>query len=465
MIELYPHQVDAVSWMQSRERSRDIHGIRGGILGDEMGLGKTITVLECIRREGGRTLIVCPLCLVDQWISECDRVGIPTICIRTRDDLYDPLQVGPSGVVIAAHTCFTMSHQRSWLMLNVYKLIFQRLVVDEAHMIRNRNSTISRNLCAFPSDIRWAVSGTPVVNVVIPPRCVHAKTERTRDSIAYAAFLTNNTPDYREIGKYLSSHMSEIMLRRLKTEVWSSRTNVLTYHGALEPAERRVYDRVYSAGVKACSEDSNEEVCIVTLMLRLRQICSTASWKFEFLRQEIGSLPVGTKSLVFCSFRDEIDRVNEALEGCIDVVMQYHGSVPQAERLQVIETFRQPSHESMVIVMQVDCGGTGLNLQEAQHVFIMSPTWSPSVERQAIGRADRVTTNHTVRVHRLVTQSSIESFMYNRQHTKDCVTETLLSETPADIRGRLMSANGMLPAEWNDLCNITTFFDDDMSDE
>lgn len=461
-LQLYPHQVQAVSWMMSRERQRDCHGIRGGILADEMGLGKTITILECIRRTNiGPTLIACPLCLVHQWASESRRMGFEPICISERSALYDHEKPDASSIVIVSFTCLNM---RQMPFCMVYKTRFHRIVVDEAHKIRNPYTSLSKNLCSFPAPVRWAVTGTPMVNVVIPPRSVHTKTNKIRDTVAYALFLTTNSRTSKELGQVLSSRMSEIMLRRLKRDVLrhaNRNVRITTFHGDLTPEEQSRYDSLHSMGVWACNnkkEGEGADVHVVTLILELRKICSAASWKFDTVGDHIVSLPRGTKSLVFCTFRSEIERVMQTLDGSVDVLMEYHGGVSQTERQQMIETFRESTYRSVVMVVQIDCGGTGLNLEDAQHVYITSPTWSPCTERQAIGRADRATTKHTVNVHRLITKRTIESYMCNRQQTKDAVAETLLMQKMDDIRGRLIDSDGLLESSWDDLCDIQTLF-------
>jgi SNF2 family DNA or RNA helicase len=283
--------------------------------------------------------------------------------------------------------------------------------------------------------------------------------KRTNDTVSYARFLTNNAEDAREIGKVLSSSLSDVMLRRLKRDVLRSKTRVTTYHGDLTREENREYQYLYSQGVEKCNGvGGSSDVQVITLMMRLRQVCSSGSWKFETLGEHVATLPRGTKSLIFCTFRDEIKKVMETLCGSVDVLMEYHGGVPFKERQQMIEAFREQTYRSVVMVMQIDCGGTGLNLEDAQHVFIMSPTWSPCTERQAIGRADRATTRHTVNVHRYVTRKTIESYMCNRQLTKDNVTELLLMEKTNDIRGELVDSKGLLQSNWDDLCDIDTLF-------
>lgn len=455
MVELLPYQREGVSWMLQRERTPDEYGIRGGIVGDDMGLGKTLTVLECVKQNlNGPTLIVCPLQVVSQWKAECLRIGIRPSVIEGRDGLYEPLHLIDTSVVIASHTCFTMRHMCIY-SINLYQKPFYRLVVDEAHTLRKWTSLLSQNLCSFPAVVRWAVTGTPLIHVTIPPRSVNTPVEKSSDIVAYTLFLTNNRHDARDVAKDVDIH--NIMLRRLKTDVSRPLIHVSTYTGCLSESETTRYHRYYDRGVSIVAQEHSADH-LITIMLRLRQVCGAASWKFQTLHDHVAGHPSGTKVLVFCSFRDEIELAKRALEQ-MDVVMEFHGGVPLKEREHIMTTFRQPSYQSMAIVIQIECGGTGLNMEAAQHVYIMSPTWSPHLERQAIGRAQRMTTRHMVHIHRLVTQNSIESFMYRRQQTKDDVSKNLLGETTDDICGSLFDAQGLTPTFWSELCDIDTLFE------
>lgn len=78
-IDLFPHQVDAVLWLDDGEKEKR----KGSLLADVMGLGKTIstTTLLCINQLP-RTLIVCPKSLVPQWVREIHRIKMPVYFIE-----------------------------------------------------------------------------------------------------------------------------------------------------------------------------------------------------------------------------------------------------------------------------------------------------------------------------------------------------------------------------------------------
>ena len=73
-------------------------------------------------------------------------------------------------------------------------------------------------------------------------------------------------------------------------------------------------------------------------------------------------------------------------------------------------------------------GGVGLNLTEADHVFLVDPWWNPAVEDQAADRAHRIGQTKSVIVYRLVTQNTVEERILLLQERKRQLAETALGE-------------------------------------
>lgn len=169
--------------------------MRGGILADEMGLGKTIEILSLIhhtlpprapsdvfgRRGSCRTtLIVAPVSLIGQWQSEAARSSEPgTLNVL----LYHGTERASSNL---KHACLSRSSSAPDIVITSYgsvlseylayrqaphaahtglfSLSFYRVVLDEAHCIKNRLSKTARACYALASERRWALTGTPIVN-------------------------------------------------------------------------------------------------------------------------------------------------------------------------------------------------------------------------------------------------------------------------------------------------------------
>ena len=72
-----------------------------------------------------------------------------------------------------------------------------------------------------------------------------------------------------------------------------------------------------------------------------------------------------------------------------------------------IETFKN-SKEINVFIVTLKIGSVGLNLQEANFVFIMDPWWNPFTEEQAVGRAHRQGQEREVIAITFITKNSVE---------------------------------------------------------
>jgi SNF2 family DNA or RNA helicase len=81
--------------------------------------------------------------------------------------------------------------------------------------------------------------------------------------------------------------------------------------------------------------------------------------------------------------------------------------MPATERQRLVDRFSSAG-KGAVLVAQVTAGGIGLNIQSASVVVICEPQLKPTTEAQAIARAHRMGQVHTVQVHRLLTEGSVD---------------------------------------------------------
>ncbi|KAK1755916.1 SNF2 family N-terminal domain-containing protein [Echria macrotheca] len=192
---LFNHQVVGASWMVSRELSP--YGPHGGILADGMGLGKTVEILACITAnppmsedEPKTTLIVVPAASLDQWKREIEKHShyeVDLTYTKASAKLmryefwrnakivlvtYDEVAAAyPSKKVLARIKGMnTDLSNKEWedecgeALGDLFRVQYYRVVLDEAHVIKNRDSLTSKACCHLSSMYRWVVSGTPLHN-------------------------------------------------------------------------------------------------------------------------------------------------------------------------------------------------------------------------------------------------------------------------------------------------------------
>ena len=135
-------------------------------------------------------------------------------------------------------------------------------------------------------------------------------------------------------------------------------------------------------------------------------------------------------ALVFCHFSDEIKILGDHLTKQGISWNKYDGSMNSREREQCLKefTFRGEvdnilsdrssedcakeiqSYSPRVLLIQINAGGVGLNLQQFSRVFITSPNWNPSNEIQAIARAHRIGQKLPVTVYRFSLYDNMGEF-------------------------------------------------------
>ncbi|KAK9463622.1 SNF2 family N-terminal domain-containing protein [Lipomyces oligophaga] len=169
----------------------------GGILADEMGLGKTISTMALIhsspydetQHPGAEhqrakdfapttTLIVAPMSLLTQWEAEAKAaskqnsitvvlyygearvVDLRQLCVGRpkRGDMRPIVVITSFGMLSSEWT------RKGSSDAELFNIHFLRVVLDEAHTIRNRASQTARACYDVQADRRWALTGTPIVN-------------------------------------------------------------------------------------------------------------------------------------------------------------------------------------------------------------------------------------------------------------------------------------------------------------
>ena len=84
-------------------------------------------------------------------------------------------------------------------------------------------------------------------------------------------------------------------------------------------------------------------------------------------------------------------------------VSQYHGGLNDSQKDEVIKNTKGPIEEGHeILLLQLQSGGVGLNLQHFTKVIFMSPWWTSALMDQAVGRAVRMGQKETVEVTLLI---------------------------------------------------------------
>ena len=132
------------------------------------------------------------------------------------------------------------------------------------------------------------------------------------------------------------------------------------------------------------------------------------STKMEYLTQQLlGDANSDIKSLVFCKYREEMELLMQYLNAVGVCYCVYNGDMSKSKREWALHNFKQVQSITTMII-QIQAGGVGLNLQMASKVYITAPEWNPVIEQQAIARVYRLKQSKPVTCVRLVMSGTVE---------------------------------------------------------
>jgi DNA repair protein RAD16 len=177
---LKPFQLEGLSWMVRQEQTH----YKGGLLGDEMGMGKTIQAVSLIMSDYPAkqpTLVCVPPVALMQWSNEireytdnklkvlvyhgtnakCKKMSVKEL------KSYDVIMVSYNSLE-SLHRKETKGWSRGEDIIKeaspLHAIHYHRLILDEAHSIKSRNTGVAKACFALTSTYKWCLSGTPVQN-------------------------------------------------------------------------------------------------------------------------------------------------------------------------------------------------------------------------------------------------------------------------------------------------------------
>ncbi|KAH9492952.1 transcription termination factor, RNA polymerase II [Bulinus truncatus] len=295
-ITLMPHQRHALAWLAWREQQHP----PGGILADDMGLGKTLTILSHILnqrdttedesqtlwlnkkkeveklekglKKSRATLIITPASVIHQWAKEIERRFQPGLLKFVlyhgpdRDKSIHTLletdivlstyqivakEVGADKKENAENPIDDNETSQAEVLPLLLRIGWERIVLDEAHNIKNHKTATAMAVCQLRSLSRWALTGTPIQNNLL-------------DMYALLRFLRFSPFDEYKVWKRhvdsakgsttrLNSIIKALLLRRTKDQTNNEGKPLVSLPSRsqetilmeLGPEERAVYDKLY----------------------------------------------------------------------------------------------------------------------------------------------------------------------------------------------------------------------------
>lgn len=412
----------------------------GGILADDMGLGKTLQSITLIQSELENStdkklfIIVCPASLTLNWESEFKKFA-PIV----KTAVLNGTAAERDAILENAEKYDVLITSYNLLIRDISKyqnMCFDMEFIDEAQNIKNQNTQAAKAVKAINSEIRFALTGTPVENSLselwsifdfIMPDYLHTYTYFRKN---FEAPITAKK-DKKAVCE-LQKLISPFVLRRMKKDVLKElpeKTETIMY-AVMEEEQSRLYSahaaEIKKTVMKGFSEPQ-DRIKILSMLTRLRQICCDpnlvynnyegASAKLEQCMMLTGNcIRNGHKILLFSQFTSMLDIIAKRFdeEGISYYVLT--GKTRPQDRIKLVNRFNSDS--TNVFLISLKAGGTGLNLTGADIVIHYDPWWNSSSENQASDRAYRIGQKNTVQIYKLITDRTIEEKITELQKKK-----------------------------------------------
>ena len=480
---LRPYQVEGFQWLSFLYEQR-----LGGILADDMGLGKTVQALALLAHaieehraaseraaERGESvepfapfLVVAPTSVITNWAAEATRflpeAKVVTITETTAGKTPLAERIAGAHLVLTSYTLLRMDEDAyTGYARTLGRAVDEftgehsapegwgALMLDEAQFVKNTGTRAWSIARAMPARTKIAMTGTPIENnlmelwalLAIVADGLFPSARAFRDLYARPAESGEDPAHAAATAARLRRRIRLLMLRRTKELVAAElpAKNDTRVNLPLAPGHRRIYDTHLQRErqkVLGLLEDMDKNRFTIfqslTLLRRLaldaalidpEAYAGVSSVKRDYLVQQLPDLlEKGHRVLVFSQFTGYLKSISARLakEGIGHLYLD--GST--RNRAEVIEAFT--SGQEPVFLISLKAGGFGLNLTEADHVFIMDPWWNPAAEQQAVDRIHRIGQDKEVHVYRLVAEGTIEEKVMQLKESKAALFDAVVGE-------------------------------------
>ncbi len=384
---------------------------RGFLCAHSMGLGKSLTTIVCVDSfaktvPDAKILITCPKTVLQSWTNELSKWDDITVkwFHPIASDSENTLKVWQrnGGIILIGHERYVRLSQRVDLKPDC-------LIVDEAHVLKNNKGLLHQTVLNASQGVNGVkrillLTGTPLQNHImeyfsmirlIQPSLFDEKTFKKE----YANPINR--------GSMFDATEDEIRTARQKIHIFNRQTSECVHRRSVQVLARSLppkmeYKLTYRAPLPADDDydgDLAETQAVIT---------SSMNRKIKLATKLLDAIApeANNKCLVFSKRKDVLQHLQQQRDGYI-----MDGDTSVHDRQAMIEDFNS-NPTILRFYMTTFVGGVGLNLQSANHILILDPSWNPSVDKQACFRAYRFGQLNDVYIYRFIVDDSIEERIY-----------------------------------------------------
>ena len=441
--KLRPYQKAGYNWMRFLAEYSF-----GGCLADDMGLGKTVQTLALLQSQKSEgaiqtSLLVMPTSLIYNWQIEASKFT-PKLKVL----IYSGTQRDKNPETFAKYDLVITSYGITRIDIDILNTFyFNYVILDESQAIKNPDSIIAKSVGKLKSRHRLILTGTPLENSTmdlwsqlsfVNPGLLGAQKyfknefqlpiekqqdiEKTRKlNVIIKPFILRRQKS--QVAKDLPEKIESVKFSEMTPDQTEKYEEVKSFY------RNKILDTIETSGIR------KSQMLLLQGLTQLRQIANHPkmvdedfegdSGKFEDIRYMVESaLSEGHKVLIFSQFVKHLTIVRKYLD---DKGMSYaylDGSTK--DRQGQVDSF-QKNKDIKLFLISLRAGGLGLNLTEADYVFLLDPWWNPAIEEQAVDRAHRIGQKKTVFTYKFIARDTVEEKILALQKNKLKLASDLIS--------------------------------------
>ena len=414
---LFPHQRDLVAWALRRGRAA---------LFADTGLGKSLMELEWAKHVSakGRVLILTPLAVAQQFVTEGEKFGIPCAYLRADD--------GVTPIVVT-----------NYEMLQHFDVAdFVGVVIDESSILKAFDGKTRTLIIESFKDTPYRLAGTatpaPNDHTELGNHAEFLGIKTRAEMLAeYFVHDGETTQEWR-----LKGHAANVFWKWLAT--WSAviqKPSDLGYPDdgyALLPL--RMVEHVIEVGIGDAHRAGHLFAAEVRSLSDQRSNRRATRAKRIAKAAEIASQP--GPCVIWCELNDEADEVTAAIPGAVQV----RGSDSHDEKTSRLVAFARG--DIRVLVTKPSIAGFGLNWQHCSRTVFLGASHSYEQTYQAIRRFWRFGQTKVVEAH--VIRAENEGAIMASYRRKEADAARMGAEMRAHLLDAVRSeVQGSTGKEWN----------------
>lgn len=398
------------------------------------------------------SLIVVPNSLVYNWYNEA-RKFTPNLKVL----IYTGINREKNPATFQLYDLVISTYGTVRVDVDILKNFkFNYIILDESQSIKNPQSQSSRAVKQLSASHKLVLTGTPIENSVaelwsqlafINPGLLgnlQSFTER------FVTPIERGKDPHKMV--QLKAIIKPFVLRRTKDQVATElppKIEQVVFSNMTEQ-QAEAYETVKSHYRNEIIKSINEiglnrsQLTILQGLTKLRQIANHPiltnpdyegqSGKFdELIARAETAKQEGHKVLIFSQFVKQLDIYKNHFDQKQWNYCYLDGSMTNEQRQQAVTKFQTDDNVNYFLI-SLKAGGVGLNLTQADYVFIIDPWWNPAVEQQAIDRSHRIGQTKTVFTYKFITKDTVEEKILAMQQRKKELAGSIITNEESFIK-------------------------------